>query len=384
MHKTEPSISKQTEETFPNLQALANRLLLQLYAPAAILVTHQGDILYINGKTGKYLEPAAGKANLNLFAMAREGLSQALNEIFHKALREQTTLTRKGVKVGTNGGTQMLDVTVQPLTVPTTLSGMVLVVFHDVITLVTKNKPRTSKNTPAQSEQLTELKTELQRCHETLQLTREEMQLSQEDLKSANEELQSTNEELQSTNEELNTSKEEMQSINEELQTVNNELQVKVDELSRVSDDMRNLLNSTDIAILFLDSALNVRRFTNQTASVIKLIPSDVGRPVTDLVIELDYPNLASDARDVLHSLVFKETQVSAKDGRWFTVRILPYRTQENRIDGVVIIFNDVTVAKRLAEQLMLAQMELQKRFANQTEELEKVTTILQNQEKLK
>lgn len=382
-NKTEVLTSKQQEAT-PNLEVLANRLLLQLYAPAAVLVTNQGDILYINGKTGKYLEPAAGKASLNLFVMAREGLSQALSEIFHKALREQNTITRKAIKVGTNGGTQILDVTVKPITEPVTLNGMVLVVFHDVISSSTQKKSRETRVVTADSNQLTELATELQRCHEALQITREEMQLSQEDLKSANEELQSTNEELQSTNEELNTSKEEMQSINEELQTVNNELQVKVDELSRVSDDMRNLLNSTDIAILFLDSALNVRRFTNQTASVIKLIPSDVGRPITDLVIELDYPNLASDARDVLNSLVFKEVQVSAKDGRWFTVRTLPYRTQENRIDGVVIIFTDRSIAKRLEEKLIQAQAVLEKRFANQTEELHKATTILQHQEKLK
>jgi len=383
LNKAQVLTSKQEEAT-PNLPVLANRLLLQLYAPAAVLVTNQGDILYINGKTGKYLEPAAGKASLNLFVMAREGLSQALSEIFHKALREQNTITRKAVKVGTNGGTQMVDVTVQPITEPVTLSGMVLVVFHDVTLPVTKNKSCKTKGVSDHSNKLAELTAELQSCYEALQITREEMQLSQEDLKSANEELQSTNEELQSTNEELNTSKEEMQSINEELQTVNNELQVKVDELSRVSDDMRNLLNSTDIAILFLDGALNVRRFTNQTASVIKLIPSDVGRPITDLVIELNYPDLVSDARDVLNSLVFKEVQVSAKDGRWFTVRTLPYRTQENRIDGVVIIFTDISVAKRLEEKLIQAQAVLEKRFANQTEELHKVATILQQQEKLK
>jgi two-component system CheB/CheR fusion protein len=172
------------------------------------------------------------------------------------------------------------------------------------------------------------------------------MQTSQEELKSTNEELQSTNEELQSTNEELTTSKEEMQSMNEELQTVNHELQSKVDELSRSNNDMKNLLNSTDIATLFLDGDLLVRRFTTQTAKLIKLIPADAGRPITDIATELDYPALATDARDVLQTLAFKEKEVRARDGRWFMVRILPYRTLENVIDGVVITFTDTTAGK--------------------------------------
>ncbi len=167
-----------------------------------------------------------------------------------------------------------------------------------------------------------------------------------------NEELQSTNEELQSTNEELTTSKEEMQSMNEELQTVNHELQAKVDELSRSHNDMKNLLNSTDIATLFLDNELLVRRFTTQTSKLIKLIPGDTGRPITDIATELEYPELADDAREVLRTLVFKEKQVSARSGRWFNVRILPYRTLENVIDGVVITFNEITATKRLELEL--------------------------------
>jgi len=174
-----------------------------------------------------------------------------------------------------------------------------------------------------------------------------------------NEELQSTNEELQSTNEELTTSKEEMQSMNEELQTVNHELQAKVDELSRSNNDMKNLLNSTDIATLFLDGELHVRRFTTQTAKLIKLIPGDTGRPITDIATDLDYPDLTEDAREVLRTLVFKEKQVPTRGGRWFTVRILPYRTLENVIDGVVITFSDVTGTKVLEERLRQQAAEL-------------------------
>ncbi len=198
------------------------------------------------------------------------------------------------------------------------------------------------------------------------------MQTSQEELKSANEELQSTNEELQSTNEELTTSKEEMQSMNEELQTVNQELQAKVNDLSRANNDMKNLLDSTDIATLFLDDSLNVRRFTSQMSKIIKLIPGDAGRPITDIASELDYPGLAEDAREVMRTLVFKEVTVAASDGRWFLVRIMPYRTLENRIDGVVITFTDVTVSKTLEIELRKTQAELERRVTDKTAELDR------------
>jgi two-component system CheB/CheR fusion protein len=193
------------------------------------------------------------------------------------------------------------------------------------------------------------------------------MQSSQEETRSSNEELQSTNEELQSTNEELTTSKEEMQSLNEELQTVNHELQAKLDELSQANNDMKNLLNSTDIATLFLDEALNVRRFTPQTTSIIKLIAGDAGRPITDIATELDYPGLSADAREVLRSLAFIEKQVATRDGRWFLVRIMPYRTLENRIDGVVITFSNITEAKTLEAQLRQTQAETENRVKKGT-----------------
>jgi two-component system CheB/CheR fusion protein len=185
-----------------------------------------------------------------------------------------------------------------------------------------------------------------------VQSLREEMQSSHEELKSANEELQSTNEELQSANEELTTSKEEMQSLNEELQTVNVELQSKVDELSTANNDMKNLLNSTDMATVFLDGALHVRRFTTQATRIFKLIPSDLGRALSDIVTDLDYPTLLDEAEQVLQTLVFSEREVATGDGRWFQVKIMPYRTLDNVIDGVVITFNDVSRAKRLEAEL--------------------------------
>jgi two-component system CheB/CheR fusion protein len=164
--------------------------------------------------------------------------------------------------------------------------------------------------------------------------------------------LQSTNEELQSTNEELTTSKEEMQSLNEELQTVNAELQSKVDDLSAVNNDMKNLLNSTDIATVFLDNALHVRRFTTHATRLFKLIPGDVGRPLSDIVTDLDYPELLADAEQVLSTLAFSEREIATRDDRWFQIKIMPYRTMENVIDGVVITFTDIGRAKHLEAEL--------------------------------
>ena len=351
----------------PRLQSLADQLLLQRYSPAAVLVTNEGDILYVSGKTGKYLEPAAGKANWNLFAMAREGLGSALSEAFHKAVRQKVVVELKDVKVGTNGGTQVVDITVQLVASPEALRGMVMVVFTDVTKAPSRKASDSSQRSKIHDARLSAMALELQQAHDDLNATRDEMQISQEELKSTNEELQSMNEELQSTNEELTTSKEEMQSMNEELQTVNHELQAKVDELSRTSTDMENLLNSTDIATLFLDEALLVRRFTTQAASIIKLIPGDVGRPITDIVTDLDYPRLADDIRGVLKKTAFVEKQIATRDQRWFTVRIMPYRTQDNHIDGVVITFADITVSKTLEAALRKAQSNLKERFTNQT-----------------
>jgi two-component system CheB/CheR fusion protein len=234
------------------------------------------------------------------------------------------------------------------------LRGTVLVVFTEVASPVVE-PPGKSKRTAAPPAALTRREQELRQAREELRSMSEQMQTSREELRSANEELQSTNEELQSTNEELTTSKEEMQSMNEELQTLNHELQTKVDELSRTNNDMRNLLDSTDIATLFLDQDLNVRRYTPQMVKIIKLIPSDLGRPISDLATELIYPEIVDDAHEVLRTLVFKEQSIATRDGRWFNVRIMPYRTLDNRIDGVVITLVDITAAKTLEASLRKA-----------------------------
>ncbi|MBN1509152.1 MAG: PAS domain-containing protein [Sedimentisphaerales bacterium] len=356
-----------------SLQSLADQLVLQHYSPSTVLVNDKGDILYVSGRTGKYLEPAAGKANWNIFAMAREGLRFELTGAFQKALRQKNAVTLRGLKVATNGGQQCVDLTVRPLEEPESLQGLVMIVFTDVAAPVETKEPDRLRRTPARrAARLAEMERELQQARDELQTTREEMQTSQEELKSSNEELQSTNEELQSTNEELTTSKEEMQSLNEELQTVNTELQVKVDDLSVANSDMKNLLDSTDIATVFLDNDLHVRRFTTQATKIIKLIDADVGRPITDLASDLRYPELAEHAREVLRTLAFTERPIAARDGRWFTVRIMPYRTLDNRIDGVVITFVDITASKSLEAELRDKHAGLEERVARQSARLDK------------
>jgi len=345
-----------------NIQTLANQILLQRYSPASVLVNDKGDILYITGKTGKYIEPVAGKANWNIHAMAREGLQQLLPGAFRKALQNFEPVVLQSVKIGTNGGTLYVDVTFQRIDNPDTVKGMVLIIFNDIplVSELGTVDIKTGKNKTTGKQK--ELEKEIQRNYEELQSLREEMQTSQEELKSTNEELQSTNEELQSSNEELMTSKEEMQSLNEELQTVNVELQSKITDFVRANDDMKNLLNSTEIATLFLDKELNIRRYTDQVTKIFKLRNADIGRPFTDLVSNLLYPEIETHAQQVIKTLVSVESANQTHDGRWFNVRIMPYRTIDDRIDGLVITFIDITFSKKLEIQLKEVNEELLKR----------------------
>jgi len=363
-----------------SLQALAERLVLHRYAPPSVLVNDQGNILYVSGRTGKYLEAAAGKANWNIFAMAREGLRYELTDAFQKTLRQGGSIALRGLRIRTDAGHQFVDVTVEKIEDAEALRGLVMIVFRDIAEPRELKAAGRAGRLPAKSHRLAGLGRELQHARAELQSMRDDIQTSQEELKSTNEEMQSTNEEMQSTNEELTTSKEEMQSLNEELQTVNNELQGKVDELSRSNNDMKNLLNSTDIATLFLDNHLKVRRFTTQAIKIIKLIPSDVGRPITDLASDLLYPELPDAAREVIRKLHVKEATISSRDGRWFTVRIMPYRTLDDRIDGVVITFSDISVAKILETELRDKQDSLENRVAAQASEISRARAQLKTE----
>ena len=343
-----------------NIQSLADQVLLQHFSPAGVLVNENGDILYISGRTGKYLEPAAGKANLNIFAMLREGLRHEFSYAFVKAVKEKSSAIIRNVQTETDGHINSININIHYIDKPGQLKGSVMVVFTDFKESQEEAPPakQTKSTDIVVSDREAELEKKLKYAIEEMQSTLEEMQTTQEELKSTNEELQSANEELQSANEELTSSKEEMQSLNEELQTLNSELQTKVDDFSRVDNDMKNLLNSTDIATLFLDKDLNIRRYTNQATNIFKFIKTDIGRPFTDQVSDLDYPEMASDANEVLRTLVFVQKKVPGKDGRWYSVRIMPYRTFDDRIEGLVITFIDITELKQAEEKLKLLNHE--------------------------
>lgn len=344
--------SKIAEKPIINIQTLADQLLLHQFSPAGVLVNENGDILYISGRTGKYLEPAVGKANLNIFAMLRPGFQNDFAIAFRKVITKREPAALHNVKIGSNGSSLIINVNIHWINKPDALQGKVLVTFTDVLQIDQDKVSLKGNSQIIIGKREKELTDELQHAREEVQNIMEEMQTSQEELKSTNEELQSTNEELQSANEELTTSKEEMQSLNEELQTVNAELQSKVNDYSRINNNMKNLLNSTDIATLFLDKELNIRRFTNQATKIFKLIKSDIGRPFTDQVSQLICPELSDDANEVLRTLMFIEKQIPTKDGRWFSTRIMPYRTFDDRIDGLVITFINISDLKRAEENL--------------------------------
>ncbi|MGZ8220589.1 MAG: chemotaxis protein CheB [Methylobacter sp.] len=312
-----------------NLKQLMDQLLLTHYAPAAVLVNAEGDILYFSGHTGKYLEPSVGKANLNIYAMAREGLRQALTGSIRLALQHNAAIHLNGLQITGESGTYTVNATVKAIEQVQALQGKVIIVFTDVATA--HSRKRTAKPQP-----------------EALQQARLEIQTLRDEIQFLQEELKASHEKYQIANQEMLISKEEMQSMNEEILTVNAELQAKLDTLQWVNNDMKNLLNSTEIATVFLNNNLHLRRFTAHTTQIFRLLPQDEGRPLSDIVTDLDYPLLQQDATEVLRTLVVSDKQIQTHDGRWFDVRIMPYRTMDNIIDGVVITFVDISLAKNL------------------------------------
>ena len=327
----------------PNLQTLADQVLLQTFSPAAVLVNAAGDIVYISGRTGQYLEPAAGKANWNLHAMLRPALRTPIALALRQALQNRQSVVLSGLPLSSDRPKQ-LQVTVHPLQAPQALAGMAMVVFKEYATTGQLHDPATPVDAV--------LHTDVQNAQQEMQALRQEMQTSKDEMLSLNEAMKLSNEELQTANEELTTAKEEAQSMNEELQTINNELQTRLDDLALAQSDMQNLLNSTDIATLFLDNALNVRRYTEQAVPIFHLRESDVGRPLSDLANTLDYPLLLDDVKETLRSLTPCTKSVASNDGRWFSVRILPYRTLANMVNGAVLTFVDISIAKALEFRL--------------------------------
>ncbi len=319
----------------------ANERVLERFSPPFVVVNAEGDALHFSGRTGLFLEPPAGMPTRNVAAMARRGLRMELRAALRKAQETGSLVERANVQVETDGGVRTVTLFVEPI------SGrdndrLFMVVFADQDRA--KDPIANAAELPAHEVTLDQTERELRDVREQLQSTAEEYETALEEVKSANEELHSVNEELQSANEELETSKEEIQSMNEELQTVNAQLVAKVEELDRAGSDLRNLFDSTQVATIFLDRFMVIRSFTPAVGSIYNLIPSDDGRPLTDIVSQIDYSDLRHDVRRVLDTLEPFERRVARLDGTLhYLVRILPYRAANNQVDGALITFIDVT-----------------------------------------
>jgi len=347
------------------LRELAEHALLQQVAPAGALINSQGDILYLHGRTGLYLEPAPGEAGINnILKMAREGLRRDLTSALHKAVGTKGIVRHPGVRVKTNGDFATVNLTVLPVaagpvTSPATPAAPLYLVIVEEAPPFDSKQAHQAVPPPAgegadgpateADARIARLTEELRTKEEYLQTSNEELESSNEELKSSNEEMQSVNEELQSTNEEMETSKEELQSVNEEMATINAELQTKLADLARANNDMNNLLAGTGIGTVFVDHRLRILRFTPATTQIINLILTDVGRPLSHLVSNLvGYDRLTTDVQAVLDTLVPKDVEVQTTDGNWYMIRIRPYRTMDNVIEGAVITFVDITERKRM------------------------------------
>jgi len=358
------------------LRELTEQALLQQVVQSGALVNAEGDLLYLYGRTGMYLELAPGESgSSNILKMAREGLQRDLTMALHKAAQTRETVLCPGVRVKTNGDFTTVNLTVRPVAIAPSASPeppLYLVILElaqaplirDPLSSVTSGQTgKPSSKEPADMDadgRIRALKLELRAKEEYLQTANEELETSNEELKSSNEEMQSVNEELQSTNEELETSREELQSVNEELATVNTELQTKVADLSRANNDMNNLLAGTGIATVFVDHRLHILRFTPAATKIINLIQSDNGRPLSHIVSNLPgYGSLKEDTQAVLNTLIPKELDVRSSEGGWYTMRIQPYRTMDNVIEGAVLTFMDITAVHKLQEALRINEERL-------------------------
>ncbi|MFO7557978.1 MAG: CheR family methyltransferase [Desulfobacterales bacterium] len=338
-----------------DVHKMIERIILEEYSQPGVLVDANHDIVHFTGKTDRYLETPTGKASFNILKMSREGLRQKLSKALDTAVSQKKTVTYDSIQVKYNNEYRILDLTVRPMAEEGFDKGHLLVMFDDK-TVSSKPDHKKGKKPPKDSSDstVTVLERELELTKEKLQKTIEEMETSSEEIKSTNEELQSVNEELQSANEELETSREELESTNEELVTVNSELQNKVEELSTVSNDVYNLLASTDIGTIFLDTQLCIKFFTPTMTKIFSLIQADLGRPISDITSKIESINLQKEAEEVLETLIHKEEEVEDSNGSWFLMRILPYRTTENVIEGVVVTFMGITKMKETEELLRL------------------------------
>jgi two-component system CheB/CheR fusion protein len=335
------------------LADFTREVLLKSFAPASVLVDRKYQILYYHGPMARYMEQPAGPPHEDLLRKVPEGLRIKLRGLLHKVVHESDGPASGIAELRDGHQTRHITISVTPVSVPRQAEGLLLVSFQD--DPLPQTAAAVDESADAGDALVLQLERELQSTRDDLQRTIEEMEASNEELKAANEEVMSVNEELQSTNEELETSKEELQSLNEELSTVNSQLEEKVRELELTNDDLDNLLSSTNIATIFLDPELRIKRFTPATAGLFNLIATDRGRPLSDISREFEDPDLLADARKVLERLVPIENDVRTTDGeRWYLRRILPYRTRDDRIQGVVVTFLDVTERKRRLEWFRL------------------------------
>lgn len=368
------TIQQNTKNSFPvkpPLRELTERTLLQHITSSAALVNSKGDIFYLHGHTGMYLEPAMGEAGINnILKMAREGLRSQLSTALHKAASTGEIVHGPPLRVKSNNHFTWVSLTIRPVTsalVASFDSPFYLIILEEAPVPDPEQKQQALAGSdahallPNDNEQLIEeLRHELREKDEYILSTHEELESSNEELKSTNEEMQSVNEELQSTNEELETSKEELQSVNEELATVNAELQSKVDNSSRIQNDLNNLLDGTGIATIFVDHNLRIMRFTPLATQIINLIQSDMDRPVNHITANLvNYNRLAADIQTVLKTLIPLELRVQTEDGQWYTMRIQPYRTLHNVIEGAVLTFVNITQSVQIEAALEKANKQL-------------------------
>ena len=341
-------------EPFPrpqiNFGELTQHLLLEEYAPAAVLINRRNEVLYFFGPTRRYLEQPTGGPTQDLMLLTEGGLRTKLRACIHKAVRDHEKVSAGDIPHKRNGIYEPVRITVQPVRSPKEGEELLLITFADEQEAPAAQPKRAEAG--GDDGVIRQLEFELKANREDLQSTVEELESSNEELKAANEEVMSMNEELQSANEELETSKEELQSLNEELGTVNNQLQDKVAELEAAGNDMANLLNSSDVATVFLGSDFRITRFTPASRRFLNLIDTDLGRPLADIAAKFADPTLVHEAEEVLRSLTPMEKELVTKDDRWCIRRILPYRTLDNRIQGVVLTFMDVTNLKRTQRDL--------------------------------
>lgn len=374
-----PALREPAGESAPDLSArvpaLTEKIFLDSYAPTFAVIDEKYRLVYVRGRTGKYLEIASGQPNWTIMEMAREGLRNELTTAIYQVTSEKRAVVREDVRVKDNGGYQRINLTVAPLTEHRLPPGLMMIVFQETGPAVEEGKVGTA----TRRRRTARMEDELQLTREKLQSTIEELEATNEELKSANEELQSNNEELQSTNEELDTSREELQSLNEEMMTVNAELSAKTEILTSANDDLKNYLNRTDIAIIFLDMDLNIRSFTPATTDVYSIREIDIGRPIAEITSRLAYEGVVDNAREVMRTLGPRETEVQRKDGHWYTMRILPYLTVQNALGGLVLSFLDIDKQKRALDSVAEANEALRSALQRTQEGEEKYRRVFEN-----